>query len=176
MKLDWKQGILYLAVMGMEVCWLYVLIALLNNKAAGDHLSVAGILALYPASFFFNRLLGRLRWPGACILGASLLGWIMCILLIVKMQLYADTPLSESAWLLSIPQSIAQVIYILKPEFIILLSTGIIWWLGQRLASRDVSFPIMLRKFQFGLIILVLTWAHHTRADIFYGFQVRRHP
>jgi len=165
MKLDWKQGILYLAVMGMEVCWLYVLIALLNNKAAGDHLSVAGILALYPASFFFNRLLGRLRWPGACILGASLLGWIMCILLIVKMQLYADTPLSESAWLLSIPQSIAQVIYILKPEFIILLSTGIIWWLGQRLASRDVSFPIMLRKFQFGLIILVLTFFTGSKLD-----------
>jgi len=165
MKLDWKRGILYLAVMGMEACWLYVLIALLNNKAAGDHLSIAGILALYPASLFFNRLLGRLRWPRACLLGVSWLGWVIGMLLIVKVQLYADIPLSESAWLLSIPQSIVHVIYSLKPEFLILLSTGIIWWLGQRLSSRDVSFPMMLRKFQFGLIMLVLIFFAGSRID-----------
>ncbi len=172
MKPDWKRGVLYLAVMGMEVCWLYVLIALFNTKTAGGRLSVAGILALYPVSFFLNRLLGRLKWPGARLLGVSWLGWIIGMLLIIKVQLYADLPFSESAWLLSILQSTTQVIYTLKPEFIILLSTGIIWWLSQRLASRDVNFPMMLRKFQFGLIMLVLTFFAGSQLDATTSNQV----
>ncbi len=172
MKLDCKRGILYLAAMGMEVCWLYVLIAMLNKKVAGNHLSVAGILVLYPVSFIFNRLLGRLKWPGACLMSVSWLGWMVGMLLIVKVQLYADLPFSESTWLLSIPQAMAQMIYTLKPEFIILLSTGIIWWLSQRVASRDVSFPMMLKKFQFGLIMLVLTFFTGSRLDAIPDYPV----
>ncbi len=158
MKLDWRQGILYVATIGMEGCWLYALLALLNRQAADGRLSVAGIMALYPAAFIINALLARLRWPRACILIVSWLGWVMGMLLIVKVQLFADLPLLDSAWLLSIPQSIAQVIYTFRPELLILLSTGIIWWLSWRLASRVANFPSMVSEFQFGLVMLVLVF------------------
>ena len=156
MKLDWRQGILYLTTIGMESCWLYALMTPLNRQVADGCLSVVGILALYPVAFFFNRLLGRLRWPRACILSVSWLGWAVGMLLMVKVQLFADLPLWDSTWLLSIPQSIAQVIYTFRPELLILLSTGIIWWLSRRLASRVANFPAMVSEFQFGLIMLVL--------------------
>jgi len=72
--------------------------------------------------------------------------------------LYPDLPLSESAWILSIPRSVTQVIYTFKPELLIFLSTGTIWWLSQRLAYRTVSFKVMLTEFQFGLTMLALTF------------------
>jgi hypothetical protein len=158
MKLDWRRGILYFTALGMEGCWLYALMALLNRHVAGDGISVVGILILYPVAFFFNRFLVWLKWPRACILIVSWLAWVVAMLLIVKVQLFADRPLSESAWLLSIPQSIAQVIYTFRPELLILLSTGVIWWLGRRLACRVANFPAMVSEFQFGLIMLVLTF------------------
>jgi hypothetical protein len=65
MKLDWRRGILYVTIMGMESCWLYALIALLNKQVAGGHLSTLGLLLLYPLAFGFNKLIQQLRW-GCC--------------------------------------------------------------------------------------------------------------
>jgi hypothetical protein len=159
MKLGWRQGILYATTIGVEGCWLYALIALLNKQVADSHLSVVGIMVLYPVAFILNGLLGQLRWPRACIVSVSWLGWVVGMLLIIKVQLFGDLPLSQTAWLLSIPRSIAEVIYTFRPELLLLVSTGVLWWLGQRLAWRVVNFPSMLGEFQFGLVMLVLTFS-----------------
>ncbi len=155
MKLDWRQSILYIAVLGMEGCWLYVLLSLLNTKAAGGHLAVPGVLLLYPVAFIFNWLLRRLRWPRACLWSVSWLAWAVSMLLMIKVQVFGHLPLSDPAWLLSIPQSITQVIYTFRPELLILLSTGVLWWLGQRLARLRLNFSALVSEFQFGLPILV---------------------
>lgn len=158
MKLGWRRGILYVATIGMEGCWLYALLALLNKQTADGRLSVLEILALYPVAFIFNALLGRLKWPRAGILGVSWLGWVVGMLLLVKVQLFGDLPVLDWQWLLSIPQSIVGVIRTFRPELLILLSTGFLWWLGWRLASRLRNFPAMVSEFQFGLIMFILTF------------------
>jgi len=48
------------------------------------------------------------------------------------------------------------MIYTFRPELLILLSTGVLWWLGRRLASRAINFTAMVAEFQFGFIMLVL--------------------
>ncbi len=156
MKIGWRQSIVYTAIVGMEGCWLYALIALLNKQVAGDSLSVFGILLLYPLAFVFNMLLRRLRWHRVCHRAVSWLAWAVGMLLMVKLQLFAGLPLSDPAWLLSIPRSIAEIIYAFRPELLVLLSTGVIWWLSRRLASRVGGFPAVVGEFQFGLIMLVL--------------------
>lgn len=156
MKLDWRQGILYFATIGMEGCCLYTLIALLNRNAIDGSISVVVTIVLFPVAFLFNRFLVWLKWPRVGILSVSWLAWVVIMLLMVKVQLFADHPFSDPAWLLSIPQSITQVIYTFRPELLILLSTGVIWWLSRRLASRAANFPAMVGEFQFELIILVL--------------------
>jgi hypothetical protein len=158
MKMDWRQGILYVTTIGMEGCWLYALMALLNKQVADSRLSVLGVLVLYPVAFLFNMVLVRLRWPRACILSVSWLGWVVGMLIILKAQLFHGLPISDSQWLLSIPRSIAEVIYAFRPELLILLSTGVLWWLGRRLASRAGSFTSMVSEFQFGLVMLVLVF------------------
>jgi hypothetical protein len=156
MKLDWRQGILYVTTIGMEGCWLYALIALLNKQTADGRLSVLGILVLYPVAFLFNMVLVRLKWPKACIQSVSWLGWVVGMLLIVKVQLFGDLPVSDPQWLLSVPRSITEVIYAFRPELLILLSTGVLWWLGRRLARRICNFAAMVSEFQFGLVMLIL--------------------
>ena len=157
MKLDWRLRILYIAVLGMDGCWLYALLTLLEMKVAGDYLSVLGILLLYPVAFLFNWLLRSLRWPRACLWSVSWLAWVVSMLLIIKFQVFGHLPLSDPAWLLSIPHSITQVIYTFRPELLILISTGVLWWLGQRLAYLSVNFVGLVSKFQFGLLILAFT-------------------
>lgn len=63
MKQDWHKGILYVAAIGIEGCWLYALMALLNKQVADERLSIFGILLLYLISLGLNRVLLRLRWP-----------------------------------------------------------------------------------------------------------------
>lgn len=158
MKTDWRKGILCVAAIGMEGCWLYALMALLNKQAAAGHLSVFGIMLLYPLSFAFHLLLQWLRWPKSGILSLSWLAWAVSMVLMVKVQLFGDLPLSDTAWLLAIPRSIAEVIYTFKPELLILLSTGVIWWLGRRLSYLKVNFGALVSEFQFGLFILVIAF------------------
>jgi len=56
MKLNWQKVILYFTAMGMDCCWLYILLAVINRLAAGGRLYVAGMLTLYPISFILNKL------------------------------------------------------------------------------------------------------------------------
>jgi hypothetical protein len=156
MKLDWRQGILYVTTIGMEGCWLYAVMALLNMKVVNGRLSVLGILVLFPVAFVVNMLLRRLRMPRAGILSVSWVLWVAGMLLMVKAQLFWGLPVSDWRWLLSIPQSIAGVIYTFRPELLILISTGVIWWLSLRLTYRASSFAAVVGEFQFGLVMLVL--------------------
>jgi len=78
MKPDWRQIILYVTVMGTEGCWLYALVAMLNEKIASGCLSVLGLLLLYLASFGFNLNRGNLRLQA----GASDSGEHRCFLVV----------------------------------------------------------------------------------------------
>ncbi len=158
MKPDWQKGILYTAVIGIEGCWLYALMALLNNKVADERLHIFGILLLYLISFGLNGMLLKLRWPAVCLRIISWLIWVVGVLLIVKIQLFGGLAWSDTTWLLAVPRAIADVIYTFKPELLILISTAAIWWLGRRLAYLKTSFATLVSEFQFGLFILVITF------------------
>jgi hypothetical protein len=158
MKLDWYKVVLYIIIAGIECCWLYALMALLNKPAADERLSILGILALYPLSFGFNGLLRRLRWPGFFLRIISWIVWALAMLLMVKFQLWGGLAWSDTSWLLAVPRAIAGLFYGFRPELLVLIATGVIWWLGRRLAYAKVNFTTLVSEFQFGLVILVVTF------------------
>jgi hypothetical protein len=168
MKLDWRKGILYVTAIGIEGCWLYALMALLNKHAAAERLSIFGILLLYLISFGLNGLLRRRQWPGIIIRIINWIAWAVAMLLIVKIQLFIGMAWSDTAWLMAVPRAIAELIYTFKPELLILISTAVIWWLGRRLASVKINFAALVSEFQFGLFILVITFfiAYQTEFDL----------
>jgi hypothetical protein len=155
MKMNRQKAILYAAALGMEGCWLYTLLALLNGQVAGGRLSDPMVLAVYPLAFAFNFMLGRWHWPRVLRWTLSWLAWAMVMLVIVKVQLAGGLAWSDTAWLLAVPRSIAEVIYTFRPELLILLVTAAMWWLGRRLSRLDVNFGLLLSEFQFGLAMLV---------------------
>ena len=42
MRLNWRQVTLYVTAMGMEGCWLYALMVMLNKQVADGRLSIGG--------------------------------------------------------------------------------------------------------------------------------------
>ena len=143
MKRDWRQGILYVTTIGMEGCWLYALMALLNKQVADGRLSIIEILLLYLLSLGLNTVLQWLGWHKVCTQSISWLAWVVGMLLIVKVQLFGNLALSDTTWLLAVPRAVAEVIYTFKPELLILLSTGVTWWLGRRLAYLKGGFGML---------------------------------
>lgn len=158
MRPDWRRTALSVSIFGVEGCWLYGVLLLTNLHALNDSLSVPGLMLLYPASVGLNWLLRRAGWHRVLERAASWAGWAAALLLMVKLQLYAGRAWSDTAWLASIPQSIAQIFDGFKPELLILLASIGLWWLGRRLSRMRPGFAIAVGEFQFGLAILVLTF------------------
>ncbi len=158
MKLSWQKGILYLAAAGVECSWFYALLSFLSKLTTNTISSITGILVLYPVAYIFNLLLHRLRMKKTIFLAISWVLWAAGMLLMMKLQLFADDPLFSTSWLLSLADSISASIYTFKAEVLIISSTAALWWLGQRLVFRELDHKAMLSTFQFGLVILVLTF------------------
>ena len=158
MKLDWRQGIIYLTIIGMEGSALYVLLTLLNIKVADGHLSILGLLLLYPAAFGFNRLLRWLRWHRIYIHALNTLAWGIATLLMIKAQLFSHLALSDPAWLLALPRAIANILYSFEPELLVMGGSAVLWWLGRRLAHIQVSFTTTISEFQFGLAAMLIVF------------------
>jgi len=174
MKLDWRRVMLYATITGMEGCWLYGLLFLLNEPVADGGLSIPGLLALYPLAFGINRLLRRQRWRSQWRHAVSWLLWAIAVLLTVKIQLYSSIAWSDTTWLLAIPRALGQIIYTFEPELLILLSSGLIWWLGQRLAYIRVNFRVSLGEFQFGMVVLGISFlaSHLWKMDLGYAIPL----
>jgi len=139
MKLDWRQGILYITIMGMEYCWLYALLVVLNNQVADGYLSIPWLLLLYPLAFIINKL-WQWRRSKIYLYIVNGLAWAIGMLLMLKTPLYSGLGLFEPAWLLLLGGSI------------------VLWWLGWRLARLRVTFATSVIEFQFGLAILLIVF------------------
>ena len=86
MKRNWRQSTFYATTIGMEGCWLYALLVMLNNQVTDGSLSVFGLLLLYPLAFGLNGLLLWLRWHRVYRDIINVLACGMAILLIFKFE------------------------------------------------------------------------------------------
>src|SRR4030042_3522549 len=157
--MNWRNIIVYGTTMAMELCWLYVVLALINKHAASEQLFLAGILLFHPLAFGLNKLLQRLAWHKTITTTVNWLAWAIVMLITVKIQLFSDLAWLNPDWVLSLPRAIPQLIYTFKPELWLLLSSAVIWWLGKWLAQRSAKFATAMVAFQFGLFILIITFA-----------------
>ncbi|MFC1903510.1 DUF4129 domain-containing protein [Chloroflexota bacterium] len=156
MKPNWRRVILYLTTMGVEGCWLYALFFMLNGLAAKGGLSTIGLLLLYPLAFAINKLLVWVGWHRAYRLLANVAAWAIFMLLMVKVQLFANLGLADPAWLLAVPRAVSTLLFAFDPALLILLGSILLWWLGWRLAGMQINFARSITEFQFGLLILVI--------------------
>jgi len=158
MKTSWSRMALYITVMGMECCWLFAILALVNGLILQGRLSIIGLLALYPIAFGINMLVARLKLPKVYLSLISWFIWVGAMLLLVKLQLYGSLALWDQSWLRAIPVALRQAPYDFQPEVLLFISSIIIWWLSQRLVHLKADFPKLVIEFQFGIPMLIITF------------------
>ena len=167
MKSIGQKVVLTTAVIALEGCWLYTLAYLLDVLMAQGRLSVPGLLPLYLLAFGTNRLWRWLGWPRVIRSVLNILGFAIFTLLMVKIQLFGGLPLAEATWLKALGEAFVNIFYGLAPELVLLVSGGVLWWFGQRMASLPIDFATTLREFQFELIVLLIL------LFIAYGLEVQ---
>lgn len=158
MKTSWSRMALYITVMGMECCWLFAILALVNGLILQGRLSIIGLLALYPIAFGINMLVARLKLPKVYLSLISWFIWVGAMLLLVKLQLYGSLALLDQSWLRAIPVALRQAPYDFQPEVLLFISSIIIWWLSQRLVHLKADFPKLVIEFQFGIPMLIIAF------------------
>ena len=158
MKTSWSRIALYVAIMGMECCWLFAILSVVNGLVLQGRLSVIGLLALYPIAFGINILVARLKLPKAYLNLISWVIWAGAMMLLVKLQLYGSLALWDQSWLRAIPAALRQAPYDFQPEVLLFIGSIIIWWLSQRLVHLKADFPRLVIEFQFGIPMLIIAF------------------
>ena len=156
MEQEKRHGFLTLILAGMEACWLYTALLLMIAKTASGALSPGLILSLYPISWGLDRILQRRPWPWIGKTSASLTGWLLFTLVIGKGLFSSSSNLLDVSWL---PIFLSGLIHL--PSFpnegqLFLVSGGLVWWLGRRLARIQPSFSALVSEFQFGTAMLLI--------------------
>jgi hypothetical protein len=154
-KTNWRNFILYGTSTALEICWLYVILKVLNDYTVHSQFSIFGILLLYPIALGFNKMIQLLGLTKSIRRILTYLLWAILLLVSIKIQVYGSLSWTDPAWLTSLPLAIPQLIYSFGPEVLLFVGSVIIWWLGDRLATGPINFESLLARFQFGLVILI---------------------
>jgi hypothetical protein len=165
-NINWRYLIVYAASLVMEGSWIYAFLLMLNSSTVDNRLWVPALVLVFPVSWAFHKLLQNLRWHKVPVFIVSWLVWLIVLLLLVKIQLFPDSEWGGSDWLLAVPRAIVQIIYTFSPELLLLISSAVIWWLGKRMADRGVKFTGVVTGFQFGLIMLLMTFFFAYMLDV----------
>ena len=87
-----------------------------------------------------HALLRRLGWPNFFVRVINWLGWAAGMSLVLKLQLYGGLAWADTAWLLAIPRAFRDILFTFRPELLILAGSGVIWWMGRRVACARAGF------------------------------------
>ena len=157
-QINARTILIYSTFMAIELCWLYALLKLINRQLAGAQLYLPALLFFLPLAFGFNKFLRRLAWHRTLLTLINWLAWAVVMLITLKLTLFGNLAWTDPDWLLALPLSVPQLIYSLRPELILLMSSAVIWWLGKWLADRGTNFKNSVGEFQFGLIMLLIAF------------------
>ena len=153
MNRRWVAIPLYGTVAGLEVCWFWAFLDILNQKTAGSSLPLF-LLVFFPLSFVFHRILRRLPWKKAIPLGC--LGWAAGVVLLGKVWFFGYTAWEDPQWLREFGQAITQMVHSWNPQSLLAVSSAVFWGFGCRLAYVRIHFVTLVTEFQFGLAILLI--------------------
>jgi hypothetical protein len=145
-----------LILAGMEVCWLYTALLLMVRKSGSEGLSPALLLSFYPVSWGFARFLSQQAWPRVGRLLASAAGWILCTLVFGQWLLLSTSDFFHVSGLTVFASALTHLPSFPNQEQLFVVSGGLIWWLGRRLAGLPPTFSTLISEFQFGTAMLLI--------------------
>lgn len=160
-----QRDILFLAIAGAQVCWIYTTVLLLDVKAVEGDLPLLGIMSFYPLAFVLGRALRRLPWGEIRLF---VLSWVLWFLFFLGVAKHYAAPFGnpfEPAWIHSFSGGLFQVSY-LSTQQLTLACSVLLWWLGSRLLRLRLDFATSLTEFQFGVAILLILFFFESQWDL----------
>jgi hypothetical protein len=156
MKVRLQRALLPATQLGMQACWLYAWLSLVEMNSLGRN---AVALTVVPFLVFgglarasIQRLpLRRPLW----VVGFWLL-WPLFAAVAGKLVLYSSMPWGEADWLYALPVAALRLIFETRTaELLLLFGSALAWYLGGRAVSQRPGHDALVGQFQFGLLLLL---------------------
>lgn len=151
-----KRALVPAVQVGMQACWLYAWLALIEAKVIATDV-IAPVAVLFLAAAAFARAsLDRLPLRPVLRITSFWLMWLLISALAGKALLYPAMAWGQLDWVFALPRSFILVIFETQPaELLLLLGSGCAWYFGGRAVSRRPTYESLLGQFQFGLVMLL---------------------
>lgn len=150
-----RNHLVKLIAAGIQLSWLYVLLSFLQGFSAGGVLSLVLLLLFYPTSFVVFKIISKRQVSGIYRMTVSWLLWVFLVLVIIKTRIHGDVHAFDPVWLLRVLQDLTHLQRQLSQEFLLILSSSILWWFGQRLAMKEITHSRLFVEFQLGFAVLL---------------------
>lgn len=146
-----------LAVGGMETCWLYAILAIVQTRACDQCLIVPGLFIFYPFAYGLHRFFLKARGN---ILLRQILSWFLWLMgaVLFTGSIANGSGLPNTGWFHPLAYRIFALASFPTPEFLAFAGSAILWGCGKRLSRLGSDESIVLSEFQFGVFILLVVF------------------
>jgi hypothetical protein len=156
MNRERTYGSLRLVTAGMEACWLYTALLLIQRKTGSDALLPALVLLFHPLSWLLHRILLRRPRPWLKKTCISAAGWLIASFLLGWCIFSSSLNTFDTSFVGRFAAGVARLSSFPNQEQLFLGSGVLLWWLGIRLAGLPQSFSTLVSEFQFGMALLLI--------------------
>jgi hypothetical protein len=140
----------------MQSCWVFAWLSLLERATVGSVGIAPATVVLFLAAAAWRAYLPQIVRRRVLLEVLFWASWPLVAALAGKLILFGDMPWSHSGWFFALPRAALYLLYETRAaELLLLLGSGLAWFLGRRLASQPVSYGRLLGDFQFGLVMLL---------------------
>ena len=140
----------------MQSCWVFAWLSLLEHATVGSVNIAPVTIVLFLAAAAWRSYLPRIVRRRVLVEVLFWAAWPLAAALAGKLILFGDAPWSQTDWFLALPRALLYLLYETRAaELLLLLGSGLAWFLGRRLASQPVSYGRLLGDFQFGIVMLL---------------------
>jgi len=150
-----KRQLLPAMQLGMQACWLYAWLSLIEMRVL-DRIVIAPAAILFAVAGALARSgVERLPLKHVARVACYWALWFAVAAFVSKLMLYPAMAWGQSDWVFALPRSLFRLIFETRPaELLLLCGSGCAWYLGGRAVSRPASYETLLGQFQFGLLLL----------------------
>ncbi len=151
------------AVAGLELAWLCTL---LHTAARGMRLEVpvSSLLVMYAASFVVGLGLRAAFRSSRVATLVSWLVWPLATLVLLLVLFYPAAGPADASWTSMTVEALKGIPVEAGAAVFTVPVTGLLWWLGARLANSRMTYETVVTEFQLGLAVLA--------GSVFIGYLV----
>jgi len=153
-----RLGLLYFCLAGMEIAWITPFFLLVYRPLA-DMSAWVVFVGLFGSLLVFMLILELLNllqvdWPFYELAVVGLI--LVTSLLFVRFWLYGSMPLKDFHWLSNSLGAVFDLHQGIRPEFVLILTSVLLWQRASNATSRDVGFFSVGVSFRLGLLLVIL--------------------